>query len=68
MEEKEKVFEYLRGGGLEIEVHDRDRDVTQKADIPTIFGENEDDFMINNASLVTGKYFLQCSASICYNL
>eukprot|EP00795_Rhopilema_esculentum_P002461 gene2461-18118_t len=55
IQEKEKLFEYLRGPGLQIEVHDRDRDTSQKNDVPTIFGQHEDDNMINKASFVTGR-------------
>ena len=60
IQEKEKLFEYLRGPGLQIEVHDRDRDTSQKNDAPTIFGQHEDDSLINKASFVTGKTSLIC--------
>ena len=56
IKDKEKLVEYFRGPGLEIEVHDRDRDLSQKQNVPTIFGSLEDDHMINKASLVTSKY------------
>ena len=59
IKDKEKLKEYLRGPGLEIEVHDRDRDLSQKRNLPTIFGSHQDDDMISKASLITGKFIYQ---------
>ena len=56
IKDKEKLKEYFRGPGLEIEVHDRDKNTSQKINLPTIFGSHEDDDLIDKASLVTSKY------------
>ena len=51
---KEGLAEYLQGPQFQIEVHDRDRKIEQKKPKPSLFGENHEDEMINNVSLVAG--------------
>ena len=63
--DKEKLEEYFRGPGLEIEVHDRDKNISHKIDLPTIFGTHEDDDVINKASLVTSEY-TECTVMTFY--
>lgn len=53
--DKDGLAEYLQGPRFEIEVHDRDRKLEQKKPKPSLFGENPDDEMINNVSLVAGR-------------
>ena len=53
--DKGGLAEYLQGPRFEIEVHDRDRKIEQKKPKPSLFGENAEDEMINNVSLVAGK-------------
>ena len=55
--DKDGLAEYLQGPRFEIEVHDRDRKLEQKKPKPSLFGENPDDEMINNVSLVAGKSY-----------
>lgn len=53
--DKGGLAEYLQGPRFEIEVHDRDRKIEQKKPKPSLFGENAEDEMINNVSLVAGR-------------
>ena len=48
------LAEYLQGPHFQIEVHDRDRKIEPKKPKPSLFGENPEDEMINNVSLVAG--------------
>ena len=52
--DKAALAEYLQGPHFQIEVHDRDRKMDLKKPKPSLFGENVDDDMINNVSLVAG--------------
>ncbi|KAL9960808.1 hypothetical protein ACROYT_G034311 [Oculina patagonica] len=53
--DKGGLAEYLQGPHFQIEVHDRDRKIEQKKPKPSLFGENPEDEMINNVSLVAGR-------------
>ena len=53
--DKGGLVEYLQGPHFQVEVHDRDRKIEQKKPKPSLFGENPEDEMINNVSLVAGK-------------
>lgn len=52
--DKSGLAEYLQGPQFEVEVHDRDRKIEQKKPKPSLFGENPEDEMISNVSLVAG--------------
>ena len=52
--DKSGLAEYLQGPHFQIEVHDRDRKIEPKKPKPSLFGENPEDEMINNVSLVAG--------------
>ena len=52
--DKGGLAEYLQGPHFQIEVHDRDRKIEHKKPKPSLFGENPEDEMINNVSLVAG--------------
>jgi len=52
--DKGGLVEYLQGPQFQIEVHDRDRKIEKKKPKPSLFGENPEDEMINNVSLVAG--------------
>ncbi|RMX52800.1 hypothetical protein pdam_00012207 [Pocillopora damicornis] len=53
--DKSGLAEYLQGPHFQIEVHDRDRKIEPKKPKPSLFGENPEDEMINNVSLVAGR-------------
>lgn len=53
--DKGGLAEYLQGPHFQVEVHDRDRKIEQKKPKPSLFGENPEDEMINNVSLVAGR-------------
>lgn len=53
--DKGGLAEYLQGPQFQVEVHDRDRKIEQKKPKPSLFGENPEDEMINNVSLVAGR-------------
>lgn len=53
--DKSGLAEYLQGPHFQIEVHDRDRKIEHKKPKPSLFGENPEDEMINNVSLVAGR-------------
>ena len=53
--DKGGLAEFLQGPRFQIEVHDRDRKIEQKKPKPSLFGENPEDEMINNVSLVAGE-------------
>jgi len=52
--DKGGLAEYLQGPQFQVEVHDRDRKIEHKKLKPSLFGENPEDEMINNVSLVAG--------------
>ena len=54
--DKDSLAEYLQGPPLEIEVHDRDRKIVKQKVKPSLFGEFPEDELINNVSLVAGKF------------
>lgn len=59
--DKGGLAEYLQGPQFQIEVHDRERKIEQKKPKPSLFGENPEDEMINNVSLVAGmRMFFYC--------
>lgn len=53
--EKGGLAEYLQGPHFQVDVHDRDRKIENKKLKPSLFGENPEDEMINNVSLVAGR-------------
>ncbi|XP_020606074.1 uncharacterized protein FLJ43738-like [Orbicella faveolata] len=53
--DKGGLAEYLQGPQFQVEVHDRDRKIEHKKLKPSLFGENPEDEMINNVSLVAGR-------------
>lgn len=53
--DKSGLAEYLQGPHFQIEVHDRERKIEPKKPKPSLFGENPEDEMINNVSLVAGR-------------
>lgn len=52
--DKGGLAEYLQGPHFQVDVHDRDRKIESKKLKPSLFGENPEDEMINNVSLVAG--------------
>ena len=52
--DKGGLAEYLQGPHFQVDVHDRDRKIERKKPKPSLFGENPEDEMINNVSLVAG--------------
>ena len=53
--DKGGLAEYLQGPHFQVDVHDRDRKIENKKLKPSLFGENPEDEMINNVSLVAGR-------------
>lgn len=51
-----ELQEYLQGPPVQIEIHDRDRNNEMKKVKADLFGDNPEDEMINNVSLVAGIY------------
>ena len=50
-----ELQEYLQGPPLQIEIHDRDRDNDLKKIKADLFGDNPEDEMINNVSLIASR-------------
>ena len=62
--DKRGLAEYLQGPQFQIEVHDRERKIEQKKPKPSLFGENPEDEMINNVSLVAGMRMFFCCCKL----
>ena len=58
--------ENLRGPPLHVEIHDRDRKMENRKVKADLFGNNPDDEMINNVSLVAGTNIRFLSGAV-YN-
>ncbi len=64
IQDKETLFEYLQGPALAIEVHDRDRNLMLKKEAACVFGQNEDDAFIGNASMIASELITVNSISV----
>ncbi|XP_006023950.2 uncharacterized protein KIAA1257 homolog isoform X2 [Alligator sinensis] len=54
-----KLYEYLRGPPMEIEVHDRDQKTVEDPKKPSLFGEEQDDARLSNIGFLTYKHSVQ---------
>ncbi|KYO29860.1 hypothetical protein Y1Q_0023196 [Alligator mississippiensis] len=54
-----KLYEYLRGPPMEIEVHDRDQKTVEDPKKSSLFGEEQDDARLSNIGFLTYKHSVQ---------
>uniref|UniRef100_A0A7M4FPK4 Cilia and flagella associated protein 92 (putative) n=1 Tax=Crocodylus porosus TaxID=8502 RepID=A0A7M4FPK4_CROPO len=54
-----KLYEYLRGPPMEIEVHDRDQKTVEDPKKSSLFGEEQDDTRLSNIGFLTYKHSVQ---------